>query len=99
MTAFADLGNVVPQLESAGYSIVTLDLPCHGADGVDVPAVPPGSGESLNLLCIAQRIAAGDQDIFLRFCSQLSDALDSLGVSSAAILGVSRGGGNSRDPS
>jgi hypothetical protein len=73
---------IVPRLLSAGYSVMSLDLPCHGADAQ--PGVQP-------LDCWAQRIAAGDKDIFLDFCAGLSGVLDQLGVSQVAIVGVSRG--------
>ena len=73
---------IVERLLSAGYSVMSLDLPCHGADAE--PGVQP-------LNCWAQRIAAGDKDIFLRFCAGLSGVLNRLGASTVAIVGVSRG--------
>ena len=73
---------VVPRLLSAGYSVMSLDLPCHGADAE--PAVQP-------LDCWARRIADGDEDIFLRFCAGLFGVMDHLNVSAAGIVGISRG--------
>jgi hypothetical protein len=74
---------IVPKLLNAGYSVMSLDLPCHGADAE--PGVPP-------LDCWARRIAAGNKDLFLNFCAQLSAALNELGAPNAAIVGISRGG-------
>ena len=73
---------IVSRLLSAGYSVMSLDLPCHGADAE--PGVQP-------LVCWAQRIAAGDKDIFLNFCAGLLGVLDKLGASKLAIVGISRG--------
>ena len=73
---------IVPRLLSAGYSVMSLDLPCHGADAE--PGVQP-------LDCWAQRIAAGNQDIFLSFCSGLFGVLDRLDASTVAMVGISRG--------
>jgi pimeloyl-ACP methyl ester carboxylesterase len=80
----AKTSGFVPELVKERYTVVSLDLPCHGADA------EPGQTDPLT--CWAQRIAAGDSDIFLRFCSGLSDVLDAMKVQSAAILGISRGG-------
>jgi pimeloyl-ACP methyl ester carboxylesterase len=73
---------LVPRLLSAGYSVMSLDLPCHGADAE--PGVEP-------LDCWAQRIAAGDEDVFLRFCAGLLAVMDYRDVSSAGMVGISRG--------
>jgi hypothetical protein len=73
---------IVPRLLSAGYSVMSLDLPCHGADA------EPGVGP---LDCWAQRIAAGDRDIFLSFCAGLFGVLNELGAPSMGIVGISRG--------
>lgn len=86
------MGPLVPELQAAGYAILSLDLPCHGADATNLPVAPPGSGESANLLCWADRIHAGDDGIFLNFCAQLSQAMDELGITRAGLVGVSRGG-------
>jgi alpha-beta hydrolase superfamily lysophospholipase len=73
---------IVPRLLSAGYSVMSLDLPCHGADAQ--PGVVP-------LDCWARQIAAGDNEIFLNFCAGLFGVLDVLGASKVGIVGVSRG--------
>lgn len=70
-------------LVSAGFTVISLDLPCHGDDA-------PTSGPT-TLACWAQRIHDGDDEIFLRFCAGLSDVLDDLNAHSAAIVGISRG--------
>ena len=66
----ATTDTIVPRLLSAGYSVMSLDLPCHGADAE--PGMQP-------LVCWAQRIAAGDRDIFLNFCAGLIGVLNELG--------------------
>lgn len=72
----------VPQdLSAAGFSLMSLDLPCHGADDAGVPP----------LQCWRQRIEQGDQDIFRSFCTRLSAALTALGSKDVAIVGQSRG--------
>ncbi len=73
---------LVPRLLSAGYSVMSLDLPCHGADAE--AGVTP-------LNCWAQRIAAGNKDIFLSFCAGLTGVLDALGASKVGLVGISRG--------
>jgi hypothetical protein len=78
----ATTDTIVPRLLSAGYSVMSLDLPCHGADAE--PGVLPVD-------CWAQRIAAGDKDIFLNFCAGLFGVLDELGASAVGIVGISRG--------
>jgi len=78
----ATTDTIVPRLLSAGYSAMSLDLPCHGADAE--PGVQP-------LDCWAQRIAAGDKDIFLNFCVGLFGVLDQLGAPEVGIVGISRG--------
>ena len=78
----ATTGTIVPRLLNAGYSVMSLDLPCHGADAE--PGVQP-------LDCWAQRIAAGDKDIFLNFCAGLFGVLDGLGAPQVGIVGISRG--------
>jgi pimeloyl-ACP methyl ester carboxylesterase len=75
---------LVPALLSSGFQVVSLDLPCHGADAT------PADGSPLD--CWALRIAAGDDYIFLTFCAGLSNVLDAMHVTSAAIVGISRGG-------
>jgi hypothetical protein len=73
---------MVSRLLSAGFSVMSLDLPCHGADA-EVGVQP--------LDCWAQRIAAGNNALFLDFCAGLIRVLDEAGTSQAAIVGVSRG--------
>jgi pimeloyl-ACP methyl ester carboxylesterase len=77
-------GGLVPALVSAGYTVLSADLPCHGADAT------PADGSPLD--CWALRIAGGDKSLFLRFCVQLSDILDARGVTVAVVAGISRGG-------
>ena len=73
---------LVPRLLSAAYSVMSLDLPCHGADA------EPGEQP---LDCWARRIADGDVDIFLRFCAGLVAVMNHLNVSAAGMVGISRG--------
>jgi hypothetical protein len=77
----------VTRLHAAGFSVLTLDLPCEGANADhSSPAVLNDA-----LLCWAVSIAGGDRDIFLRFCSGLLDVLDVLDQPVAGIIGISRG--------
>jgi pimeloyl-ACP methyl ester carboxylesterase len=80
------MGTVPSELVSAGYKLLALDLPCHGADAD--PAFLPLE----QLKCWRKRIEAGDSQIFTRFCSGLSAVLDQLDVDQAYIVGQSRGG-------
>jgi hypothetical protein len=77
----------VTRLNAAGYSALSMDLPCEGANAdhssravLDDP-----------LYCWAVRIAKGDWDMFANFCSGLSDVLDALNRPVAGIIGRSRG--------
>lgn len=77
----------VTRLNAAGFSVLTLDLPCEGANA-------DHSSQALlddPLLCWAVHIADGDRDIFLSFCSGLLDVLDELNQPVAGIIGISRG--------
>ena len=78
----ATTNTIVPRLLTAGYSVLSLDLPCHGAD--TETGVHP-------LECWARRINSGDNDIFLRFCAGLSGVLDKLNAPTFAMVGISRG--------
>lgn len=83
VTINRDPAKVTSHLLSAGYAVLGIDLPCHGADAE--PGVSP-------LSCWAQRIAGGDRGIFMRFCEDLKDVLDSLRPTKVAVVGISRGG-------
>jgi pimeloyl-ACP methyl ester carboxylesterase len=74
-----------PALEKAGFSVVTLDLPCHGSDA-------PWRHRHDALGCWRRRIEAGDREIFTRFAAQVSDVIDQLHVTSITAVGISRGG-------
>jgi hypothetical protein len=77
----------LPRLNAAGFAVLTMDLPCHGANADhSSPAVLDDP-----LLCWAVHIAHGDRDIFLSFCAGLSDVLDELNQPVAGIIGMSRG--------
>src|SRR6185437_14302358 len=80
----ASTSGIVPDLISAGYTVLSLDLPCEGANADPQETNP--------LKCWAKRLAAGDRDFFVSFCSGLSDVLDAAGIRKAGILGISRGG-------
>lgn len=69
---------------SAGYSLMSIDLPCQGADN------PTDATDSL--ACWAASIAAGDETLFSDFCVKLSAALDDIGRPVAGIVGISRAG-------
>jgi len=76
------LKGVPADLIGAGFSLLSMDLPCHGADqDVENP-----------LVCWQTRIEAGDADIFRRFCGDLSAVLNDLGATDVSIVGQSRGG-------
>jgi pimeloyl-ACP methyl ester carboxylesterase len=77
-------GGIVPDLISAGYTVLSMDLPCQGADADPTVSNP--------LYCWAKRLAAGDRDFFVRFCAGLSDVLDAAAIKKAGLLGLSRGG-------
>lgn len=81
-TLHGSMGRVVPDLEEAGFSLLTLDLPCHGRDA-DKDVSP--------LTCWRNRIERGDTEIFRRFCSELSASLDAIGASNVRVVGQSRG--------
>jgi pimeloyl-ACP methyl ester carboxylesterase len=79
------LGDMPARLISAGYKLLALDLPCHGADAD--PALP-----MMQLLCWRNRIEAGDRQVFAKYCAGLSAVFDDLVVDQAYIVGQSRGG-------
>ncbi len=70
---------VGPTLVRAGFSVLTLDLPCHGADGDG------------GLTCWRSRIEGGDEKLFTNFCARLSKEIDALEVTSIVAVGISRG--------
>jgi hypothetical protein len=77
----------VTRLNAAGFSVLTMDLPCEGANADhSSPALLDDA-----LLCWAVHIADGDRDIFLQFCSGMLDVLDELNQPIAGIIGISRG--------
>lgn len=78
------MGGVVSDLLSAGFSLLALDLPCHGTDATE-PA-------KFELVCWRKRIEGGDTEMFRRFCSGLSLVLDQIGATEASVVGQSRGG-------
>lgn len=73
---------VVPALRAAGYPLMSLDLPCHGAQATS--ASP--------LYCWRTTIERGDFDIFNRFCRAISAELDRIGATNVVGVGQSRGG-------
>lgn len=77
------MGSLVSDLTTAGFSLLALDLPCHGLDADDSPGP---------LDCWRKRIEGGDRNIFRDFCAGLSAVLDSIGAKSADVVGLSRGG-------
>lgn len=78
------LGRIPSDLIGAGFSLLALDLPCHGADATE----PPGK----ELVCWRKRLESGDRDLFLRYCAGLSAVLDHLDAKKAYVVGQSRGG-------
>lgn len=78
------LGSVPSDLLGAGFSLLALDLPCHGADATE-PA-------KFELTCWRKRIEAGDTELFRKFCSGLSLVLDQIGATEVSVVGQSRGG-------
>jgi pimeloyl-ACP methyl ester carboxylesterase len=77
------LGRIHTDLISAGYTLLALDLPCHGADA------EPGDDP---LGCWRRRIAGGDHELFRRYCAGLAAVLDELKLTNVRVLGLSRGG-------
>lgn len=69
------------ELVAAGFSVVSLDLPCHGVDA---------GWFSKGLTCWRERMDRRELD-FSRFASKVSDVLTFLQRDQAAIVGVSRG--------
>ena len=67
------------------YQILALDLPCHSSAEL-------AANNNSPITCWAERIKAGDDTLFLDFCSGLADVLDHLNIKSAAALAISRGG-------
>lgn len=80
-TLHGSMVRVPDDLSAAGFSLMSLDLPCHGADDTGLPP----------LQCWRQRIERGDMDIFGRFCRQLSAAITAVGSKNVAVVGQSRG--------
>lgn len=78
----SSMENVPSDLIGAGFSLLSLDMPCHG----------PGEDPVVGLHCWRDRIEAGDINLFLRFCSGLSNVLDELAANDVSIIGQSRGG-------
>jgi pimeloyl-ACP methyl ester carboxylesterase len=78
------MGRTPSDLIGAGFSLLALDLPCHGADATE----PAGQ----ELVCWRKRLEGGDRQLFTRFCSGLSAVLDHLNVQQAYVVGQSRGG-------
>lgn len=77
------MGRTPSDLISAGFSLLALDLPCHGADATE----PAGQ----ELVCWRKRLESGDRQLFTRFCTGLSAVLDHLGAPEAYVVGQSRG--------
>jgi hypothetical protein len=75
---------LVPRLKRAGFTLLSLDLPCTGAD-------LSGNDATQVLGCWRDRIEFGESDMFVRFCEKLSAVLDKLGVAEAGLVGESRG--------
>lgn len=82
-TGTAGFGSLPAELKDAGFNVVTLDLPCHGAD-----ATLGLSG----LECWRQRIEGGSTTIFTQFCAKVSAVLDELEAGTVYAAGISRGG-------
>ena len=77
-----DQDYVAPLLAN-GFSVLSLDLPCHGANAI--PGVSP-------LVCWRERIDAGDSNLFTDYCAGLAAVFDKIGASEASVIGISRGG-------
>jgi pimeloyl-ACP methyl ester carboxylesterase len=77
-----DQDYVAPLLAN-GFSVLSLDLPCQGADAI--PGVEP-------LDCWRQRIDQGDSNLFTDYCAGLAAVLDKVGAVDASVIGISRGG-------
>jgi pimeloyl-ACP methyl ester carboxylesterase len=75
------MGNVPKDLDAAGFKLMSFDLPCHGSDAEQLPPLD----------CWRRRLEAGDVDLFVRFCRNLSASLDREQIKRAYIVGQSRG--------
>ena len=73
---------VAQSLIESGFTLMSFDLPCHGA----------GQTDEKPLRCWRDRLASGDLDLFLRFCAGMSKVIDTLGETEFAVVGQSRGG-------
>lgn len=78
----AGMAQMVPALRAEGFSILFIDLPCHGADKEDMQP----------LACWRRRVEAGNTELFTRFCDRLAEVLSIEGIQTASIVGESRGG-------
>lgn len=79
----AVMGPIPAELIGAGFSVLSLDLPCHGADA-DPTLLPLG--------CWRKRVESGDHEIFSGYCRDLSVVLDKIGARNVSVVGLSRGG-------
>lgn len=71
---------IAPMLAKAGYAVMSMDLPAHGALG------------STELIGWADAVRAGNTTYFTDFCSTVSKVLDHLGEVRVSVVGISRGG-------
>jgi pimeloyl-ACP methyl ester carboxylesterase len=80
---------VVGRLVTAGYQVLTLDLPCNDGEPT-TPTVENLANDPL--YCWSVWIHDGDTAIFTQFCAELSNVLSALQLDEVGIVGVSRGG-------
>lgn len=72
---------IAPALRGLGYSVYSIDLPCHG-----------GEETRSGLTCWSEEIASGNVDLLASFCETISKKVDEIGASRVQYVGVSRGG-------
>ena len=72
---------IAPRLAEAGYAVAALTLPAHEPE-----ANPSG------LIGWAERIKAGETDLFTDFCRKVSQVIDHLAATRVTAVGISRGG-------